>query len=106
LAVIPTTAFSKIYPDGGPISVVELVLCKIYPILYFENSSKRILTESQESLANRKFERDYEVAMESIIEDREKQLTMVSMFYDTVFAVYFLLMNYLTQKIFFLLSFR
>jgi len=78
LAVIPTTAFSKIYPDGGPISVVELVLCKIYPILYFENSSKRILTESQESLANRKFERDYEVAMESIIEDREKQLTMIT----------------------------
>lgn len=86
--------------------MVELVLCKIYPILYFENSSKRILTESQESLANRKFERDYEVAMESIMEDREKQLTMVSMSYDTVFAVYFLLMNYLTQKIFFLLSFR
>lgn len=90
MAAIPTTAFSTIYPDGGPISLVELVLCKIYPMLYFEKDSKRILTESQESFENRKFERDYEIAMESIIEDRGRELTMVSIFYDTVFAFLFL----------------
>ncbi len=98
LAVIPTTAFSNIYPDGGPIPLVELVICKIYPILYFENSSKRILTESQESLAKRKFEREYEVAMESIIEDRERKFTMVSMLHDTVFAFQFLFIKFLLNS--------
>jgi hypothetical protein len=47
-------------------------------MLYFENASKRILTEFQESFENRKFERDYEIAMESILEDRGRVLTMVS----------------------------
>lgn len=76
-AIVPAQ-FSNIHPDGGPVPLVDLILCRVYPILYFEDASsqggsKRILNESQEALTRRIFESNHQLAIEKIIEQNERE---------------------------------
>lgn len=96
LGAISTTLLSNIHPDGGAISLIDLVLCRLYPTLYFENGTKRILTESQETFAKRKFERDYEVAMEKILEQRERELIKVNSLHDSPFLCCIIFLRFKT----------
>jgi len=80
-AIVPAQ-FSNIHPDGGPVPLVDLILCRVYPILYFEDASsqggsKRILNESQEALTRRIFESNHQLAIEKIIEQNERETVEV-----------------------------
>lgn len=72
-------SLQDIRPDGGPVPLVEVVICRRQTRLFFEEETKSMLTEAEEHRARRINEKKRERLMEKVSESAQKEIEKVSM---------------------------
>jgi len=67
-------SLSDIMPGGGNLPLMDLIICRQYPKLFLEQGGvNRVLSEAEDELCRKQFEKKRQVAIDKIMESAEKE---------------------------------